>query len=136
MFSSLWLLKFKVFKKAMKYTLFEVIITRFSGILEVVIIKMDYIFAPFNFWEAEWKNSFSIYFLVCNRWIISSLIKQNIQKMNRQLLVNNLNGFPQNSNIFLQILMIILKSRYYSKIIRFFSYYLNELLLETFPALK
>ena len=29
--------------------------------------------------------------------------------MNRQLLVKNLNGFPQISNIFLQFLMIILK---------------------------
>ena len=136
MFSSLCLLKFKVFKKAMKHTLFEVIITRFSGILEVVITKMDYIFASFNFWEAEWKNSFSIYILVCNRRIISSLIKQNIQKMNRQLWVNNLNGFSQNSNIFLQILMKILKSRCHSQIIRFFSYYLSELFFETFLALK
>ena len=31
---------------------------------------------------------------------------KKIQKMNRQLLVKNLDSFPQNSSIFLQILMI------------------------------
>ena len=111
-------------------------IDNFSEDLEVMIMKLDYIFAPFIFCEIVKKNSFSIYFLRCNRWIKSSLIKQKIQKMNRQLLVRNLDGFPQNSNIFLQILMVILKGRCRSKIIQFFSYYLNDLFLEAFLALN
>ena len=37
-------------------------------------------------------------------------MKQKIQKMNRQLLVKNLDGFPQKSNICLQTLMINLKT--------------------------
>ena len=56
--------------------------------------------------------------------------------MNKQLLVKNVDGFPQNSNIFLQILMIILKSRCHSKIIQLFSYYMNEVFPEIFLALK
>ena len=39
--------------------------------------------------------------------------------MNRQFLVKNLDDFPQNSKVFLQILVIILKSRCHSKIIQF-----------------
>ena len=40
---------FKSFKEAMKYTLFEVTIIRlnFSGVLEVMIMNLDYVFAPF-----------------------------------------------------------------------------------------
>ena len=84
---------------------------------------------PFIFCGAgRVKKSWAIYFLACNRWINSSSVKQKIQKMN--------DGFPQNLNIFLQILMKILKSRCHFKIIRFFSYYLNELFLEVFLALK
>ena len=47
--------------------------------------------------------------------------------MNKQRLVKNLDGFPQNPNIFLQTMMTILKSRCHSKIIQFFNYYLNEI---------
>ena len=35
--------------------------------------------------------------------------------MNKQILVKNLDGLPQNSNIFLQILMITLKSKRHFK---------------------
>ena len=56
--------------------------------------------------------------------------------MNTQILVKNLDGLPQNSNIFLQILMITLKSKRQFNIIQFFSYYLNQLFLEAFLALK
>ena len=36
-------------------------------------------------------------------------LNKNTQKMNRHILGKNLNVFPQKSNIFLQILMIILE---------------------------
>ena len=74
----------------------------FSGVLEAMIMNLDYIFAPFVL--------FFVFFY------------QKMQTMNKQLL----DGFSQNSNILLQILIIILKSRCHSKIIWFFSYYLNQ----------
>ena len=51
--------------------------------------------------------------------------------MNVQLLVKNLDGFPQKSIIFLQILIIILKIRCHSKIIQFLNFF-----FEAFLALK
>ena len=67
---------FKTFKKATKYTLFKVTITRLK--FWKLIICDDYEFGLyfcsycFILCEVEWKKSLSIYSLRCNRWINSS----------------------------------------------------------------
>ena len=71
-------------------------INNFSGVLEWLWIWIVLLLLFCVLWGRV-KNSVSIYFLRCNRWINSSSIKlkikQKIQKMNRQPLVKNLGGF-------------------------------------------
>ena len=99
-------------------------IDNFSGTLEMMIINLDYIFATF---VCRVKNSFCIYLLWCNRWINSSSFKQKIQKWIDSFWLK-IRWFPT------KLLMTILKSRCHSKIIQFFSCYLNELFTWSFPC--
>ena len=81
--------------------------------LEMIIMKLAYIFAPllllFCFVRGSIKNFIFYIFLRHACWINSSSFKVKIQKVNRHLLSKNLDVFPQNSKILLQTLKIILK---------------------------
>ena len=92
-----------------------------------------YIFAPFIlFFVMQSKKIYFLYnlssvidFLYNLSYVIDEFTTLQLnkkQKMNRQLLVKNLDGFLQKSNIFLQILMIILKNKCHSKIIKLISW--------------
>ena len=108
---------------------------RFSGILEIMFLKLNYVFTSLFFslflWEVELEISFSTYFIRYTCWFNSSSFKYEIQKMNRHLLGKNFDVFTQNSTFFLQILMIILKMDVTLKLflaMQFFNYLLNQLL--------
>ena len=81
----------------------EQLVIIFSRVLEVMIMKLNYNFAPLY-----------LVFVLCKA-------STKIQKMNIQLLDRNLDIFPQNLKTSLQIQMIILKSRCHSKLILGFS---------------